>query len=108
MAKKKRSQKGRFSKDIYYNQFSPKKERNKENPLIFFDIKIGDKEPKRIEIELFKDKVPKISENFRCLCTGEKGYKIHYKGSKFNKVIRNFITKGGHINKSDIKKMTYQ
>ena len=100
----KRPLKAKFSKDIYDNFSSPKKERNKENPLVFFNIKIRDKESKRIEIELFKDKVPKISENFRCLCTREKGEKMHYKGSKFNKMIRNFIIKGGDINNSDIKR----
>ena len=73
----------------------PPKEQNKENPVVFLDIKIGDNEAKRVEIELYKDKVPKTCENFRCLCTGEKGDKLHYKGSIFHRVIKNFMIQGG-------------
>ena len=82
-------------KEIKQKPVEPPKEQNKENPVVFLDIKIGDKEPKRVEIELFKDKVPKTSENFRCLCTGEKGEKLHYKGSIFHRVIKNFMIQGG-------------
>lgn len=39
----------------------------------FFDIKIGLMPAGRIVFELFSDVVPKTTENFRCLCTGEKG-----------------------------------
>jgi len=63
--------------------------------VVFLDIKIGDKEAKRVELELFKDKVPKTAENFRCLCTGEKGGKLHYKGSIFHRVIKNFMIQTG-------------
>ena len=69
---------------------------NKNNPIVFLDIKINNN-IKKIEIELFKDKTPKTAENFRCLCTGEKGENLFYKGTIINKVIKNFVIKGGKI-----------
>jgi peptidylprolyl isomerase len=100
-SKRKKFSRGLFSQNLYedkvlpVNPVAPPKEQNKENPVVFLDIKIGDKEAKRVEIELFKDKVPKTCENFRCLCTGEKGEKLHYKGSIFHRVIKNFMIQGG-------------
>jgi peptidylprolyl isomerase len=44
-----------------------------DNPVVFFDISIGGSSKGRIEMELRADVVPKTAENFRCLCTGEKG-----------------------------------
>ena len=44
-----------------------------DNPVVFFDITIGGSSKGRIEMELRADIVPKTAENFRCLCTGEKG-----------------------------------
>lgn len=60
----------------------------------------------RVIIELRKDVVPKTVENFRCLCTGEKGIgengkPLHYKGIKFHKVQRLFMVQGGDIVKND-------
>jgi len=63
-----------FSQDLY--EHAPEKKSNwsdESNPRVWFDIKIGEEEPERIEFELYANAAPKCAENFRCLCTGEKG-----------------------------------
>ncbi|GBN90778.1 Peptidyl-prolyl cis-trans isomerase D [Araneus ventricosus] len=76
------------------------------NPHVFLDIKIGEERVGRIIIELFKDIVPKTAENFRALCTGEKGIgkcgkPLHYKGSPFHRIIRRFMVQGGDFIKGN-------
>merc|ERR1711959_25533 len=70
------------------------------NPSVFFDMEIGGKAAGRVEMELRADVVPKTAENFRALCTGEKGTgrsgkPLHFKGSTFHRVIPDFMCQGG-------------
>lgn len=70
------------------------------NPLVFFDMAVGGSPAGRIVIELFADTTPRTAENFRALCTGEKGIgksgkPLHYKGSTFHRVIPQFMCQGG-------------
>merc|ERR1712194_140915 len=55
----------------------------------------------RLEIELFADAVPKTAENFRCLCTGEKGKNLHFLRSPIHRIIPGFMAQGGDITRGD-------
>jgi len=74
---------------------------------VFFDIAIDDEELGRIEMELFAKICPKTAENFRCLCTGEKGvgktgtWQLSYEGSSFHRVIPGFMCQGGDFTRGN-------
>jgi cyclophilin family peptidyl-prolyl cis-trans isomerase len=76
-------------------------------PRVFFDVTIGGAAAGRIIMELYGDIVPKTAENFRALCTGEKGKgrktgkKLHYKGTKFHRVIPGFMLQGGDFERGN-------
>ena len=65
------------------------------NPRVFFDMTADGAALGRIVMELRADVVPKTAENFRALCTGEKGADMTYKNSSFHRVISNFMCQGG-------------
>jgi len=70
------------------------------NPRVYFDMEIGGEPAGRIEMELFVGVCPRTVENFRCLCTGERGVgkqgkPLHFEGSAFHRVIPGFMCQGG-------------
>lgn len=84
-------------RSLSYNHLMPKL-RDPNNPVCFFDIQIGTVDVGRISFELFADVTPKTAENFRQFCTGE--YKIDgipqgYRGSRFHRVVKEFMVQGG-------------
>ena len=77
---------------------------NPLRPQVYFDVSCNGSLHGRITFELFADVVPKTAENFRALCTGEKGVgqsgkNLHYLNSTFHRVITDFMAQGGDFTK---------
>ncbi|KAH9968179.1 peptidyl-prolyl cis-trans isomerase Cpr7 [Russula dissimulans] len=75
-------------------------ESESQRPITFFDISIAGQPAGRVVFQLYNDLVPKTAENFRALCTGEKGIgnagkPLWYKDSGFHRVIKKFMIQGG-------------
>ncbi|XP_053316195.1 peptidyl-prolyl cis-trans isomerase D [Spea bombifrons] len=80
---------------------------NPANPRVFIDVEVGGEHVGRVVVELFADIVPKTAENFRALCTGEKGLgpttgkPLHLKGCPFHRIIKKFMIQGGDFSNQD-------
>uniref|UniRef100_A0A7N6BQS6 peptidylprolyl isomerase n=1 Tax=Anabas testudineus TaxID=64144 RepID=A0A7N6BQS6_ANATE len=78
-----------------------------QRPRCFFDIGINNVLVGRVVVELFSDICPKTCENFRCLCTGEKGIgkgtqkPLHYKGCLFHRIVKDFMIQGGDFSEGN-------
>ena len=74
---------------------------------VFFDINVGGAAAGKIVFELDTETVPKTCENFRALCAGDTGKKaatgqpLHFKGSKFHRIIPGFMCQGGDFTTGD-------
>ena len=74
------------------------------NPVVYFDIAIGQRPAGRIEMTLRADVVPRTAENFRALCTGEKSTasrKLWFKDCVFHRVIPSFMLQGGDFTRGN-------
>jgi len=65
------------------------------NDFVYLDISVDGQKPHRLDIELFTDICPKTCDNFRALCTSERGF--GYQGCPFHRVIKDFMCQGGDI-----------
>jgi len=82
--------------------FVDKTQRQTANPQVFFEISIDGESKGRMVFELFADVVPETVENFRCICTGERGRgtsgkRLNYLGSVFHRIIAGVGCVGGDI-----------
>ncbi|NXN28332.1 RBP2 ligase, partial [Nycticryphes semicollaris] len=69
------------------------------NPVVYFEVSADDEPLGHITMELFSNIVPRTAENFRALCTGEKGF--GYKNSCFHRIVTDFVCQGGDITNHD-------
>jgi len=87
----------RSAEEVQGSASPAKKPRLGGLPQVYLDVRLGSTEGGRVTVELRSDVVPRTAENFRCLCTHEKGF--GFKGSSFHRVIPQFMCQGGDFTK---------
>ena len=85
---------------------TPSEASKESDPIVFMDMEVGGRPVGRVELQLFESVCPKTCDNFRCLCTGEKGTgasgkPLHFKGSTFHRVIPGFMCQGGDFTRGN-------
>lgn len=78
----------------------------------YIDIAIAGRRMGRLTLGLYGNAYPKTCENFRCLCTGERGsvriakskkvppVRLHYKGCDIFRIVPGFLVQGGDVTRS--------
>mmetsp|Transcript_32796 Transcript_32796/g.82723 ORF Transcript_32796/g.82723 Transcript_32796/m.82723 type:complete len:373 (+) Transcript_32796:91-1209(+) len=93
---------GSYKHAMYEDVVGQEAQDKREDPVCFLQLSLGDAPLGTVHIELFTKKAPKTCENFRCLCTGEKGVdehgvRLHYEGSLVHRVVKGFVVQGGDV-----------